>query len=67
MNAIPDRAPQVRERVITSLHELTGQTFQGDASTQKDSEDLQNKWRIWWKAHKDTFTVSKLQFLCRMN
>jgi HEAT repeats len=67
INAIPDKAPQVRERVITSLHELTGQTFPGNALTSKDSEDLQNKWRIWWKTHKDTFAAPKLQFLCRMN
>jgi hypothetical protein len=66
INAIPDKTTQVRERAITSLHELTGQTFPGDASTQKDAEELQNKWRIWWKAHKDTFTAPKLQFLCRM-
>lgn len=67
INAIPDKTPQVRERVITSLHELTGQTFPVDSSTQKGAEDLQNKWRIWWNVHKDTFTVPKLQFICRMN
>jgi hypothetical protein len=67
INAIPDKSLQVRERVITSLHDLTAQTFPGDVSTPKNSEDLQNKWRTWWKSHKDTFSVPKLQFLCRMN
>ena len=66
INAITDKDSNVREQAITSLKELTGQSFEGGAAAGGSPENIQNEWRSWWRAHKDKFTVPELQFLCHM-
>jgi hypothetical protein len=66
IDAITDKDAKVRERVITSLKELTGQSFGRGAADGGTPENIQNEWRSWWRAHKDKFTVPELQFLCHM-
>lgn len=65
IGAITDKDSVVRERVVKSLRELTGQSLEvGEVGGAP--QKLQDKWRTWWRTHKETFTVSELQFLCRM-
>jgi HEAT repeat protein len=67
IGAIPDKNPSVRERVLTSLKEITGQSF-GDSATDATSpQKLQNEWRLWWVAHKEKFVIPEPKFLCDMN
>jgi HEAT repeat protein len=66
IDAITDKDSTVRERVITSLKELTGPSFGGNAPDGRSPEKIQNEWRSWWRAHKDKFTVPAFQFLCHM-
>lgn len=67
IEVIPDKSSNVRERVLTSLKEITGQFF-GDGSMDANSaQRLQNKWRLWWAGHKEKFVIPELRFLCDMN
>lgn len=67
IDAIPDKNPSVRERVLTSLKEITGQSF-GDSTTDATSaQKLQNEWRLWWEAIKERFVIPEPKFLCDMN
>ena len=67
IGAIPDKNPSVRERVLTSLKEITGQSFGDSATDATSAQKLQNEWRLWWAAHKEKFVIPELQFLCDMN
>jgi|GEM_PF-3125488 len=65
ISAIPDKDANVRERVITSLNQLTGQSAgnPGDAAT---LEKTQDNWRSWWKSHKGKLAFPELQFICHL-
>lgn len=65
INAITDKDAKVRERVLTSLKELTGQSA-GDGGDGSSPEKTQSDWRSWWRTHKDKLTLPELQFLCGM-
>jgi hypothetical protein len=66
INAIADKDANVRERVLTSLKERTGQSFGDSAVDAISAENIQNRWRSWWRANKDKLTVPEPQFLCHM-
>jgi HEAT repeat protein len=67
IDAIPDKNPNVQERVFTSLREITGQSFGGNAEDATSAQKLQNEWRLWWAAHKEKFVIPEPKFLCDMN
>jgi len=67
IGAIPDKNPSVRERVLTSLKEITGQSFGDSATDATSAQKLQNEWRLWWAAHKEKFVIPEPKFLCDMN
>jgi hypothetical protein len=67
IDAIPDKNPNVAARVLTSLREITGQSFGDSATDATSAQKLQNEWRLWWEAHKEKFVIPPLQFLCDMN
>jgi len=63
IDAIPDKDAGVRDRVLTSLHEMTGHST-GDAG--ETSEKAQESWRAWWKANKGKMSFPELQFVCHI-
>ena len=67
IEAIPDKNWTVRDRVLTSLKEITGQSFGDNATDANSAQELQNEWRRWWAAHKEKFVTAELKFLCDMN
>ena len=67
IEAIPDKNSNVRDRVLTSLKEITGQSFGDSATDANSAQELQNEWRRWWAAHKEKFVTAELKFLCDMN
>lgn len=67
INAIPDKNSIVQERVLTSLKQITGQSFGGTAADAASAQKLQNQWRLWWAAHKEKFVIPELTFVCDMN
>lgn len=66
IDAIPDNNSNVQERVLTSLRELTGQSFGHSPTDAISSQKLKNEWRLWWAAHKEKFVIPELSFLCDM-
>jgi len=67
IEAVPDKNLNVQERVLTSLKEITGQSFGDSATDSTSAQKLQNEWRVWWAAHKEKFAMPELKFLCDMN
>ncbi len=67
IGAIPDKDPNVRQRVLTSLKEITGQSIEDSVTDTNSAQKLQNEWRNWWASHKDKFVVPELKFVCDMN
>jgi len=66
INAVTDKEAKVRERVLTSLEELTGQTVGSGAADEASAEKTKSAWRSWWRAHEATLTLPELQFLCTL-
>ena len=67
IEAIYDKNPSVQERVLTSLKEITGQSFGDSATDASSAQKLQNEWRLWWAAHKQKYVIPEPKFLCDMN
>jgi hypothetical protein len=66
VNAIPDKDAGVRERVLTSLKELTGHSV-GGALDGASPERIQDRWRSWWRANIGKLVLPEhLEFLCQM-
>jgi hypothetical protein len=65
INAIADKDACVRERVLTSLKELTGHSV-GDSPRNGAPEKTQDSWRSWWRANKGKLTLPELEFVCHM-
>jgi hypothetical protein len=66
INAIADKDASVRERVLTSLKELTGRT-DGDSQGIGAPEKTQESWRSWWRTNKGKVTLPEdLEFICHM-
>ncbi|MGC2171295.1 MAG: HEAT repeat domain-containing protein [Candidatus Sulfotelmatobacter sp.] len=66
IDAIADKDSTVRERVLTSLNQVTGQSFGDNSPDVASALKIQNEWRLWWKTHEDKFVVPELKFLCDM-
>jgi hypothetical protein len=66
IDAIADKDLTVRERVLTSLTQVTAQSFGDNAPDAASAQKIQDEWRLWWKAHKKKFVIPKLKFLCDM-
>jgi hypothetical protein len=66
IDAIADKDLTVRERVLTSLTQVTAQSFGDSAPDAASAQKIQNEWRFWWKAHKSKFVIPELKFLCDM-
>jgi HEAT repeat protein len=66
INAIGDKDANVRERVLTSLKELTGHSVGDSAPDGTSPEKTQESWRTWWRANKGKLALPKLEFLCHM-
>jgi hypothetical protein len=66
IDGIPDKNSDVQERVLTSLKEITGQSFGNSAADTTSAQKLKNEWLLWWAAHKETFVIPELKFLCEM-
>lgn len=66
IDAIGDKDLNVRERVLASLKEVTGQSFGERVPDAVSAQKTQDEWRLWWKAHKDKFVIPELKFLCDM-
>jgi HEAT repeats len=66
IGAVADKDSTVRERVLTSLREATGQSFGDTVPDVASAQKIQDEWRIWWNAHKEKFVLPELNFLCDM-
>jgi HEAT repeats len=66
IDAIADKDLTVRERVLTSLTQVTAQSFGDSAPDAASAQKIQNEWRFWWKAHKSKFVTPELKFLYEM-
>jgi HEAT repeats len=66
INAITDKDIKVRERVLTSLQELTEQRFGDSTADVISAEKTQKIWRSWWEAHKDQLPSHEVKGLCEM-
>jgi len=64
IDAIGDKDLRVRDRVLTSLREITGQSFGDGTPDAASAQKTQNEWRLWWNAHKDNFVIPEMIFLC---
>jgi hypothetical protein len=66
IDAIPDSNRNVQEAVLTSLKEITGQSFGPNPKDAASAQKLRNDWRLWWATHKEKFAMPALTFLCDM-
>jgi hypothetical protein len=67
IDAIADKDVKVRERVLTSLNELTGHSVGDSALNGASPEKLQEAWRSWWRTNKGKLTLPEhLEFLCHL-
>jgi len=64
IEAIRDTDETVRVRVLTSLREITGQSFGDSATNAASAQKVQNDWRLWWAVHKEKFAIPEPTFVC---
>jgi hypothetical protein len=66
IDSLADKDVAVRERVATSLTELTGHSVEAANGAGASPEELQKSWRGYWRDTKGAPPLPELEFLCRM-